>query len=115
MNGYDIYKKSLSRLGSDSGDEITLNNTDFLYVLECINQIAEDLKVKPINELSEEMSQNPQTIEAICCGVTMLLALNAGESQKNQIYTAIYNAKRAALLCKTFCIEDTLPIAEGGD
>jgi len=115
MNGYDIYKKAIARLGIDSGDEITLDNTGFLHILECTNQILHDLKLNPVKELSEEIMHDASALEAICCGVTMLLALSEGETEKNQIFTAIYNAKRAALLGKTSHIEDTLPVSESGD
>ena len=115
MNGYEIYKKALLRLGADDGDEITVSNTNFSHALESINQIAEDLHIKQISELSQELDCDIAACEAICCGVAMLLSLSYGEAQKNGIFTAVYNAKRAALLCKTLHIEDTLPVSEGGE
>ena len=114
MNGYMIYRKALARLGNENADEISLDNVQFTHVLELINQIASDLKVNTINELSSEVENSNDVIEAICCGTAMMLALNQGDIAKNQIFTNIYNAKRAAVLSSTSHIEDTLPIAESG-
>lgn len=115
MKGYDIYKKVLARSGFENGDEIVLHNAQFANVLEMINQIAADLKVGEITELSEEVSYSNEITEAICCGVAMLLSLNEGDFEKNQIFAGIYNAKRAAVLGKITHVEDTLPVAESGD
>lgn len=115
MNGYELCEKAFLRLGFDNENNISLHNRSSRRTLEFINQIAEDLKIKPLNELSEELELTREETEAVCSGVAMLFSLTEGETAKNQFYTDIYNAKRAAVLSKTLRIEDTLPTAESGD
>ena len=115
MNGYDIYKKAVARLGYENGDEITLKNTQFSHIFEIINQITADLKLDKLSELSQEIDYSADIIEAICCGAAMLISLSEGDIAKNQIFTNIYNAKRAAILGGISHIKDTLPVAESGE
>lgn len=115
MNGYELCKRAFLRLGFDNQSDISLHNRKSRRHLEVVNQIAEDLKIKPLNELSEELVWTKEETEAVCSGVAMLLSLTEGEIAKNQFYTDIYNAKRSAVLSRTLKIEDTLPTAESGD
>lgn len=112
MKGYELLKGAFLRLGINNDTEL-LDGTS-KRDLEFINQILTDLKLSPIEELSEEVECSAVVGEAVCCGIAMLLSFALGEQDKNQIYTAIYNAKRATVLCKTEKIEDVLPQAEGG-
>ena len=68
-----------------------------------------------IKELSDEINCDAKEADALCSGVTMLLSLSESEMAINQLYTAIYNAKRATVLGKTSKIEDALPVTESGD
>lgn len=114
MNGYEIYNKVLIRLGykeSESQDIINKRLTD--GSLEAVNQILLDLKLEPVTALSKDINAAAPILEAVCCGVAMLLTVNIGDSNKNVIFTALYNAKRAAVLSITEHIKDNLPIAEG--
>ena len=114
MTGYDIYKKACARLGiSGTADEIIADSRLLSRALELVNQIAADLKIAEIKNLSDEITADAQKGEAICCGVAMLLSLSDGNSEKNQIYTNIYNAKRATVLSHLTQVEDNLPITEG--
>lgn len=112
MTGYELLKGAFLRLGINNDTEL-LDGTS-KRDLEFINQILIDLKLSPITELSEEVKCSAAEAEAVCCGIAMLLSFTLGEEDKNQIYTAIYNAKRATVLCKTEKIEDVLPKAESG-
>ncbi len=110
MSGYKIYKKVIARLGyNESKDQKLLERA-----LEAINQICADLKLPPASSLSEEITNDLQTEEAICCGAAMLLALNEGDGEKNRIFTEIYNSKRAGLLSCNDRVVDMLPVAESG-
>lgn len=110
MKGYDIYKKAVLRLGYNEGiNERLLERTP-----ELMNQIAADLKLPEIKNLSENVAFSSVQIEALCCGTAMLLALCEGDGAKNKLFADIYNAKRAAVLSEITCVEDTLPIAESG-
>lgn len=116
MTGYDIYKKSAARLGdSDSFNGILEDSSKLNIALEAINQIATDLKLHEINSLSDEMTIDNKQADALCSGVTMLIALSNGNTEKNNIYTGIYNAKRAMVLAEVSVIEDKLPFSESGD
>lgn len=109
MNGYEIFNRALARLGYESEQSDVLAASS----LEFINQILLDLKLGTIENLSSEMSLTPEQSDALTSGVAMLLALREADGEKNTIYTAIYNAKRSALLSKTDYISDVLPTTEG--
>ena len=114
MNGFDIYNKAAIRLGYKGKGRDEVSDTRFMgRILEFVNQIAIDLKLKPVNSLSEEINYSNDTLEAICCGVAMLLSMSEGDTNKNVIFTALYNAKRMTVLSKSDYIKDALPIAEG--
>lgn len=110
MNGYDIYKKAALRLGYNSATDTTAFDSKTLSrVLEIINQIALDLKLKTIETLSQKIVCSDEKLEALCCGTAMLLSLTEGDAEKNKIFTEIYNAKRSAVLNEISTIKDTLP------
>lgn len=116
MTGYDIYKKACARVGvSGAADEIIADSRLLARALEFVNQIALDLKMNEINNLSDEIAGDSVKTEALCCGVAMLISLSCGQAEKNQIYANIYNSKRAAVLAHSSFIEDKLPTAEDGD
>lgn len=109
MTGYDIYKKALVRLSYKD-----FENKLSIKALEFINQICNDLKMPTIQSLSQNLDCSSDRIEAVCCGLMMLLTLSEGDSEKNNIYTNIYNSKRASVLSKTVYVEDVLPNIESG-
>ncbi len=112
MNGYDLYKKAILRLGFNPEDKRILQEGQLARALEIINQIALDLKQEPLSELYEELAFEKDVLEALCCGVAMQLSLIEGEVGKNQVWTVIYNAKRASVLGNVGLVEDTLPIVQ---
>lgn len=109
MSGYDIFKKALLRLSYTK-----FENNLSVKALEFINQICIDLKLPAVENLSQEMNLSADIAEAVCCGLAMLLSLSEGDSEKNRIYTNMYNSKRAAVLSKTTYVEDVLPNFENG-
>lgn len=109
MSGYDIFKKAILRLSYGNYE-----NNLIAKALEFINQICIDLKLPVIDNISNTLEASPEYIEAVCLGLAMLLTLSEGDSEKNRVYTNLYNAKRAALLSKTTCIEDVLPNLKSG-
>ena len=114
MNGYEIYDKAALRLGyKGTGENGVLDARIMARSLEFINQIAADLKIFPVEDLSQKIDCSPEKTEALCCGVAMLMSLCEGDANKNVIFTAIYNAKRASVLSAKELIEDTLPSLEG--
>lgn len=114
MTGNDIYKRVLNLLGYlNSGGSY---NNDMLLkrALDIINQICSDLKVPQINLLSDNIDADDLKLDALCYGTAMLMSLVKEDGAKNEIFTRIYNSKRAtALSCKTV-IEDKLPYTSYG-
>ena len=111
MNGYEIYNKVLTRLGFKRFETGAKDSGLLSRTHELINQICLDLNLKEIKNLNEDMMFTPKEKEALICGVAMLFSLSEGDSEKNKIYTDLYNAKRSAVLSKTSQIEDVLPKA----
>lgn len=110
MTGYDIYKKVLNISGHLNCGENSFSEQVLLERMpDIINQICFDLKIPAINGLDDVINASEPEIDALCYGTAMLLAVSEGESEKNMLFTQIYNAKRAAVLCKSEKIEDTLP------
>lgn len=111
MTGYDIYNKAILRLGYDR------NLTEDLAgrSLELIGQIAEDLSIKAPSSLSEEIQGDSKTVEALCCGTAMLLALSFSDKIRHTVFCELYNAKRAAILGHSERVEDRLPVTESGE
>ena len=114
MNGYDIYDRAMIRLGFKATGKNEIMDAGIMSrAEEFINQIAADLKLRPIENLSDNIDCSAELSEALCCGVAMLISLSEADANKNVIFTALYNAKRAAVLSGKTFIEDTLPTAEG--
>ena len=114
MNGYELCARAYTRLGLGNEDCFRPENNTSQRDLEFLNQILQDLKLESVTELSCEIKCSENKAEAICCGVAMLVSFCEGETEKNQFYTSLYNAKRAAILSSTEKIEDTIPVAESG-
>lgn len=109
MNGYEIYRKAIIRLGYDSSNNQRLMGR----ALELINQILVDLDLDTKTSLAEEIICDKKTIDAICCGVAMLISLSESDGEKNSVFASIYNSKRAAVLSGKNMVKDVLPVAEG--
>lgn len=114
MNGYDIYDKASIRLGyKGSGKNEILDSRLVGRALEFVNQISIDLKLGAVENLSDEILCSEELGEALCCGTAMLISMAEGDINKNVIFTALYNAKRAAALGECCYIKDNLPVTEG--
>ena len=115
MTGYDIYNKVLNLSGNinhiDDGfsEQIILERMP-----DIINQICFDLKIPTIKALENEINATEAQIDALCYGAAMLLSLSGGETEKNRLFTQIYNAKRAAVLSEIQKIQDRLPTVSYG-
>ena len=111
MTGYDLLKKSLLRLGYEN----LKGESFFERGIEAINQICNDLNVEEINNLADVISTTNEGIECLVIGIAMILSFAEGDSEKNQIFTPLYNAKRASFLSKIDYIVNKMPVAEGSD
>ena len=110
MTAYDIYTRVLSISGHlNSGEETVEHQMILERMPDIINQICLDLKMPQIKGLSDEMNISSLQADALCYGTAMLLAVSESESEKNQLFTQIYNAKRAAVLSSKETVKDTFP------
>ena len=115
MTGNDIYRRVLGILGYLNTNIINANEDNLLKrAPDIINQICMDLKIPQIERLSDEIKANEASIDALCYGTAMLMALVEGDGAKNQVFTQIYNSKRAAALSQIQKIEDKLPFVSYG-
>lgn len=115
MTGYDISTRVFNLSGYQNSDSHPESNPLILKRMpDIINQICADLKIPPIEELTDTVNANDKQLEALCYGSAMLLAVSESEVEKNQLFTQIYNAKRAAVLCGNGKIEDILPSVSHG-
>lgn len=111
MTGYDIFAKAVLRLGYDQSHNEHLIGRG----AEFVSQIAADLRLPAIKSLSEEIEVGPEGLEALCCGVAMLLALSEADGERHRLFCELYNAKRGSALGHNDRVEDRLPTAESGD
>lgn len=109
MTGYDIYKRVLTISGYLNTSEIALCDSVLLErTIDLMNLICLDLRIPQINSLDDKIKAEPVFIDAICYGTAMLLALSQSDSEKNKLFTQIYNSKRALALSCNEKIENKL-------
>lgn len=113
MQGYDIYKRICVLLGynTENGE---LSDTRAGRMTDIINQISQDLRIEPIESLSQQMTVEPKKAEALVYGCAMMLAVSEGDASKASVYSQLYNAKRMSALCQKDIVEDTLPTNTDG-
>lgn len=110
MTGFDVYKRCMALSGHTfSDDEVIADKVLIARIPEFINQIATDLKIENIENLSDEINASDIKIDALISGTAMLLALTEGDGDKNRIFTEIYNSKRSAALSESNRIADVFP------
>lgn len=116
MSGYDIYKKAMSLLGyTDANGDVSGDEGLKKRALDAVNQIGGDLcDMTPLTALTEPVTADRRTLEALPYGVGMLLALGEGDGGKNQLFCELYNAKRASAKASETRICDVLPADDGG-
>ena len=113
MTGNDIYLIVSSLLGfseglSDARNDITLRER----MLVSINRIGADLCDMPsLKSLNDSIDLSSAFCEALPYGVAMLISLTDGDSEKNSIFTSLYNSKRAAAKVSSTVVDDVLPKA----
>lgn len=113
MTGYDIYKSSMEKLGlTDNTGRVEQNEAFKVSALEAINEMLADIiSCEPIKNLSDEIkaSIDNKTKSLISYGVAMILSVLLGDTEKNTVITAVFNAKRSAYLSKISKISDNSP------
>lgn len=114
MTGNDIIKRSASLLGySDRDGEIGQITPILSRGVAIINQISNDLNIKEIKNLSDEIVSDKKYSEAMTLGVSMLIAQNLNDTQKANYFTNLYNLKRGDFKSKTGKVKDILPKTAG--
>lgn len=115
MTGNDILSRVLNLLGYLNSWNTRTDNENLLKrAPDIINQICFDLKIPNITKLSDEIEATDKSLDALCYGTAMIMALVEGDGDKNKIFADIYNAKRAAALSCKDVIRDTLPKSDYG-
>jgi len=115
MTGNDIYRRVLGLLGYLNTNIINANTDNFLKrAPDIINQICLDLKIPQIKLLSDNIVADEKKLDALCYGTAMLMSLVEGDGAKNEIFTKLYNAKRASALSASEKIADKLPFTSYG-
>lgn len=113
MKAFDIYKRAMRLLGyGDILNDEALRQRFEEQSAELISQVAADLHIREISSLSDELEADAQQLEALTYGTAMLISLIEGDSSKNRIFTALYNAKRASSLKAKAIIADVMPQTE---
>ena len=116
MTGYELLKRVLNLLGYVyTDDKITHDSGLYKRSFYIINQILNDLNQAEIEDMNAEIKIPKKSLEALPYGVAMLLALTSGDSNKNHLFTEIYNSKRSAALCQKDNIEDKMPNVTMGE
>ncbi len=115
MKGYELYKRVLNLLGYINNDDcITSDSLLYKRSLGVINQILLDLKQSEIEDMNSEINIPKPCEEALTYGTAMMLSLIGGDSEKNYLFTSMYNAKRSAALCESSSVTDVIPNVDGG-
>ena len=113
MTGLDILDTAYLLLGYNdlhgcsASDKITRRQA-----LCALNQVCRDLKIQTLIRLDEELNASKELLEVIPYGVAMWLALSFGDTSKNVVFCAIYNAKRAVAKKEKVFIADKMPSLE---
>lgn len=115
MTGNDIFETAVTLLGYTDFSRKFQDSSGLRERALCaINQITNDLcGAVAVDSLFDEIHLDAAYAAAAPYGVAMLLSLIDGDSDKNAMFSSIYNAKRAAAKCKGASISDVLP--RGGD
>lgn len=98
MKAIDLYKTGLIMSGTDSDEEFIITGRSGADELFFINKVLSDLKLTPVNSLSEEIEVNIRTGDAISAGIAYYLCLRAADKDRVGFLCDLYNAKRAAAL-----------------
>ncbi len=115
MTGNDIFETAVTLLGYTDFSRKFQDSSGLRERTLCaINQITGDLcGAAAIDNLFDEIPLDAASAAAAPYGVAMLLSLIDGDSEKNAMFSSIYNAKRAAAKGKITGVSDVLP--KGGD
>lgn len=113
MTGNDIFVTVTTLLGfADTLSDVNSDTSLRERALMALNRIGADLcGMKPIDSLNCSVNINSGYGEALIYGTAMLLSLTDGDSEKNSIFTTLYNAKRTAAKSQIVSVNDALPKA----
>ncbi len=113
MTGYDIYARVCFLLGYY---DFLQDNDNAKKQAFCgiINQICEDLKIKGIESLSQEIKLESEYSEALAYGCAMLFSVSIKDDGCAKMYSALYSGKRSSVLSRTDKRYDVLPVCDSG-
>ena len=86
-----------------------------IRALSAINTTLFDLcGTEECHTLSEEADISPEAANAAVYGTAMFLSLAYGDTDKSELFSAVYNSKRTAVKSSVSGISDVLPKPEAG-
>ncbi|MBP3706002.1 MAG: hypothetical protein J6J13_01965 [Clostridia bacterium] len=111
MTGYDIYESAMMLLGYCRFDGTIAEDEGIKKrALFALNEIITDLSGKTKTQtLMENLEFDNNFLEAVTYGMCMLLSLGESDREKNEVFTRIYNAKRACVKSDKHLIKDVMP------
>ena len=116
MKAYDIVKNALQLLGYTAADgNAQLDSRLKTKAVPVVNQVYSDLwrickegEFTPIKSLQEEIELPERAVnDAVIYGVCMFMAQSESDGDTQQLYSHLYNKKRASL-SRLETVEDRL-------
>lgn len=115
MTGNKVYKEALALLGyTENNGNQQMTQRVMNRAVPTINLIFEDMRriydiePKRITTLSEEIDIPDEAEQVFICGLASYIAAAEGDDNNQAIWSAEYQARRAAL-SKMTSIEDVIP------
>lgn len=98
MTGNKIFERAMMILGYTDNEGCIVDNSGLQErSLHIINQILADLKKDfIINDMDEDIELNGIEEQTVIYGVCMMLTLGLNDSERNSLFTELYNLKRTA-------------------
>ncbi len=114
MTGYDIFKNAITRLEYPTGVDGSNEKRLFLKANEFFSIICNDIKVPVIKDMYSPLEFSGDIVEALCCGVAMLIANTEGDINKFQVFHGLYVTQRMRVLNCIAHIKDKQPTTNFG-
>lgn len=110
MTGNKIFEKAMMILGYTDNEGHIIDSSGLrersLYI---INLILNDLKNGVgVNEMSAEIELNEVEEQTMIYGVCMMLTLGLNDSERNSLFTELYNLKRTAAKSEKSAVKERL-------
>ncbi len=109
MTVNDVYKSAMQLLGYSFSDNTAAEYPFLKDALAMCNRVLFDLNESECQNLTEEIEASAAILDALPYGVAMFMALYAGEKEKQNILSDIYNAKRKKCKSQIGAVKNVMP------